>query len=282
MPTCARVCSVVSNSLWPHGLEPTKFLCSWDFPGKITGVGSHFLLQRIFLTQRSNLHLLCLLHCRQILSHSSCQGSPFTSDVKNVIPPIHFLSSPIMLPSPMSGSQHLAGASQLVYLPPVSTPLVDLQTTHPPNFPKRQMLSFHSEIQYFITVEKFKPDSMILWYDFCFFLVSHPPLSCLCMYLLIWATCIFLDTPPPQFQSTFLLSLCTHCSLILSTWNSPASLNFWVNFCSFKSQPTLWKSLLSQLRCPAPLYHNTFQSIEGNFYYSFAFRALLRNKDKHI
>ena len=84
------------------------------------------------------------------------------SHVKNLIPPIHFLSSPITLPSPTTGSQHLAGASQLVSLPPVSTPLVELQTTHPPNFPKRQMLSFHSEIQYFIIVEQFKPDSMIL------------------------------------------------------------------------------------------------------------------------
>ena len=25
-------------------------LCPWDFPGKSTGVGCHFLLQRIFLT----------------------------------------------------------------------------------------------------------------------------------------------------------------------------------------------------------------------------------------
>ena len=31
----------------------------WDFPGKNTGVGCQFLLQGIFLTQRSNL---CLLH----------------------------------------------------------------------------------------------------------------------------------------------------------------------------------------------------------------------------
>ena len=35
-----------------------------DFPGKNTGVDCHFLLQRIFLTQESNLGLL---HCRQIL-----------------------------------------------------------------------------------------------------------------------------------------------------------------------------------------------------------------------
>ena len=35
---------------------------SWDSPGKNTGMGCHFLLQGIFLTQGSNPHLLCLLH----------------------------------------------------------------------------------------------------------------------------------------------------------------------------------------------------------------------------
>ena len=33
-----------------------------DFPGKNTGVGCHALLQGIFPTQGSNLHLLCLVH----------------------------------------------------------------------------------------------------------------------------------------------------------------------------------------------------------------------------
>ena len=37
-------CSVVSNSSQPHGLQPTKFLHPWDFPGKSTGVGCHCLL----------------------------------------------------------------------------------------------------------------------------------------------------------------------------------------------------------------------------------------------
>ena len=37
-------------------------LCPWKFPGKNTGVGCRFLLQGIFLTQGSNLHLLPLLH----------------------------------------------------------------------------------------------------------------------------------------------------------------------------------------------------------------------------
>ena len=56
--------SVVSYSLRPHGLWPARLLCPWDSPDKNTGVDCHSLLQRIFLTQRSNLGLL---HCRQIL-----------------------------------------------------------------------------------------------------------------------------------------------------------------------------------------------------------------------
>ena len=28
----------------PHGLQPTRLLCPWDFPGKSTGVGCHCLL----------------------------------------------------------------------------------------------------------------------------------------------------------------------------------------------------------------------------------------------
>ena len=31
--------SVVPDSLRPHGLQPTRLLCPWDFPGKSTGVG---------------------------------------------------------------------------------------------------------------------------------------------------------------------------------------------------------------------------------------------------
>ena len=45
--------------LQPHKLWPARLLCPWDFPGKNTGVGCHFLLQGIFPTQGSNP---CLLH----------------------------------------------------------------------------------------------------------------------------------------------------------------------------------------------------------------------------
>ena len=42
---CCWVASVVSNSVQPHWLQPTRLLCPWDSPGKNTGVGCHFLLQ---------------------------------------------------------------------------------------------------------------------------------------------------------------------------------------------------------------------------------------------
>ena len=48
----------MSNSLQPHGLQSARLLRPWDSPGKNTGVGCHALLQGIFLTQGSNLHLL--------------------------------------------------------------------------------------------------------------------------------------------------------------------------------------------------------------------------------
>ena len=33
---CVCVCSAMSDSLWPHGLQPARLLCPWDFRGKNT------------------------------------------------------------------------------------------------------------------------------------------------------------------------------------------------------------------------------------------------------
>ena len=63
--SCPTVCNPMNYSLprsSVHGI----------FPDKSTGVGCHFLLQRIFPTQGSNLGLL---NCRQTLYHLSHQGS---------------------------------------------------------------------------------------------------------------------------------------------------------------------------------------------------------------
>ena len=64
--------SVVSDSLRPRGLLPTRLLCPWDSPAKSIGVGCHFLLQEIFPTQGLNSGLP---YCRQTLYHLSHKGS---------------------------------------------------------------------------------------------------------------------------------------------------------------------------------------------------------------
>ena len=61
-------CSVMSNSLQPHGLYSPR-----NSPGQNTEVGSHFLLQGIFSTQGSNPGLP---HSRWILYQLSHKGSP--------------------------------------------------------------------------------------------------------------------------------------------------------------------------------------------------------------
>ena len=51
------VCSVVSDSLLPHGLWSTRLLCPWDFLGKSTGAGCHYL-QGMDLSDPGILRLL--------------------------------------------------------------------------------------------------------------------------------------------------------------------------------------------------------------------------------
>ena len=51
-----------------------------DSPGKNTGVSSHDLLQGIFLTQRSKLCLLCLLHCRWIIHRWAMREAPLLAN----------------------------------------------------------------------------------------------------------------------------------------------------------------------------------------------------------
>ena len=57
MGCCCLVAKSCLTLLWPHGQEPARLLHPWDFPGKNTEMGCHFLLQRIFLTQRLKLSL---------------------------------------------------------------------------------------------------------------------------------------------------------------------------------------------------------------------------------
>ena len=56
--SCCLAAKLCPTPWQPRGLQPARLLCPWDFPDKNTGVGCHFLLQGIFLSQGSNLCLL--------------------------------------------------------------------------------------------------------------------------------------------------------------------------------------------------------------------------------
>ena len=66
--SCPTLCNCLDCSL-------ARLLCPCNSLGKDTGLGCHFILQGIFPTWESNSHLLCFLHCRQILYPPSHWGS---------------------------------------------------------------------------------------------------------------------------------------------------------------------------------------------------------------
>ena len=61
---CTELVTVLLLSVWtktlcnPGDCSPPGLLCSWDAPGKNTGVSCYFLLQGTFLIQRLNPSLL--------------------------------------------------------------------------------------------------------------------------------------------------------------------------------------------------------------------------------
>ena len=61
--------SVVSDSVQPHGLWPTRLLHPWDSPGKNTGVGCHFLLLKACSLPSEPLGKPKLLSFRIIFNH---------------------------------------------------------------------------------------------------------------------------------------------------------------------------------------------------------------------
>ena len=86
----------MSNFLWPHVLEPTRFLSPWDFPGYNTGVGS--LLQDFFLTQDLNTDLSHFRQNLYCLSHCCCCCCRVASVVSDSVRPHRW--QPTRLPRP--------------------------------------------------------------------------------------------------------------------------------------------------------------------------------------
>ena len=50
----------MSDSVRPHGRQPTRLLRPWDSPGNNTGMGCHFLLQCMKVESESEVAQSCL------------------------------------------------------------------------------------------------------------------------------------------------------------------------------------------------------------------------------
>ena len=74
MGCCCLVAKSCLTLLRPCGQEPARLLCPWDFPGKNTEVGCHFLLKGMFLTQKLNPSLLHWLPWWLSGKESACQS----------------------------------------------------------------------------------------------------------------------------------------------------------------------------------------------------------------
>ena len=69
----------MSDSVRPRRWQPTRLLCSWDSPGKNTGVGCHFLLQCRKVKSVSEVTQSCLTLC------DPTDGSPPGSSVPGIL-----------------------------------------------------------------------------------------------------------------------------------------------------------------------------------------------------
>ena len=107
----------------------SRLLCPWDPPGKNTCVGSHFLLQGIFLTQGSNPRLLHRQADSLPLSHleSPTHGRPFF--ILPALPTASISAAPGGLSLPPTSHLHPGRVSTLVggLCPEPKCPLPPLQ-----------------------------------------------------------------------------------------------------------------------------------------------------------
>ena len=103
---CCQVASVVSDSVRPHRLQPTRLPHPWDSPGKNTGVGCHFLLQCVKVKSLSPVRLFV---------------TPWTAAYQ--APPSMGFSrqeywSGVPLPSPLSHAERSKYCYILIYIYP--------------------------------------------------------------------------------------------------------------------------------------------------------------------
>ena len=169
----AQSCPTVCNPL--HCTLPGSY--PWDFSSKNTGVGCHFLLQGIFPTQRSNPHLLSVLHGRQILYLLNHQGSP--------TPAISLASFHFSLPISSPGTCQVSPFRTFAYAIPSAW---NVLLTFPPFYKAGSFLSFRSKLKYFTPFSEMIPDHSLKKVSavsvFCSIqFISHPLLAFVLIFL---------------------------------------------------------------------------------------------------
>ena len=94
----------MSDSVRPHRRQPTRLRRPWDSPGKNTGVGCHFLLQRMKVKVKS-------------LSHVRLFGTPWTAAYQ-APRPMGFSRQEYWSRLPLPSPEKAAGRPLSFFLPP--------------------------------------------------------------------------------------------------------------------------------------------------------------------
>ena len=88
--TLKRSRSAVSDPQRSHGLQPTRLLCPWDFPGKSTGVGCHCLLRAILLSTFKTLFALWTSNqCKDSINSSDNETLSFSPVLGILLGTVH-------------------------------------------------------------------------------------------------------------------------------------------------------------------------------------------------
>ena len=117
-------CSVVFLSLQPPGLEPTRLLCPWDFPGKNTGVGlpcpSPFSGRVQFSSVAQSCPTLCDPMNRStpgLLSITNSRSSLRLTSIESVMPSSQLiLCHPLLLLPPIPPSIRVFSSESTLHM----------------------------------------------------------------------------------------------------------------------------------------------------------------------
>ena len=83
-------CLVVSSCSQPHGLQPTRLLRPWDFPGKSTGVGCHCLLHNVISQMKKVMRYHSCIS-NKMATIKRTRDTKFWKGYKTTGTPLHFL-----------------------------------------------------------------------------------------------------------------------------------------------------------------------------------------------